>query len=464
MPRALQARVLIPASVVLAALSLVVARSPTFDVWAWLVWGREIAHLDLNTNLGPQFKPLPVAVTTLASPFGDAAVPIWMIIARAAGLLAIAAAARLAWRVAGPIAAAIAATSLISIHLFGVYLMPYGMSEPMLVACVFWAVDRHCDGRRSAALLLLVGASLLRVEAWPFLLAYAIVLARRRQARPILLLPLLLFVPIAWFLPEWWGSGDPFRTGSGRAVPGGPSTQTQPGLAVLASTFDGLLAWVWVGALLGIGWAIRVRDRLMLGLTGIGVVWLGIVAVMAEVGVSSGVSRYLIVTQAVACVLCAAGWVATVRLACKWLPSWPVATRLGAASLVALLAVPSALTFERWFHDGARDVRHQEGAFEATAEAVARAGGPSALKGCGRYAWTRDYREPQVAWLLHKHLSDIESFGVPGLPPEKYFGAMVQIVDRPGDPLLPLPFRFLKYREAGRAVSLGVPAVVLATC
>lgn len=463
MPRALEARVMIAASVLLATASLLVARSPTSDVWAWLVWGREVAHLDLATS-GPQFKPLPVAVTTLASPFGAAAVPIWMAVARMAGLLAIGATARLGWRAAGPVAAAIAAASLISIHLFAVYLMPYGMSEPMLVAFMFWAVDRHCDRRRSAALFLLVGAALLRVEAWPFLLAYAIVLARRRQGRPILLVPMLLLVPAAWFLPEWWGSGHPFRTGEGIAVPGGPSAQVHPGLAVLSSTVDDLLPWVWAGALLGIAWAVRARDRLLLGLAGIGVGWLGIVAVMAEARVSSGVSRYLIVTHAVACVLAASGWVRTVRLVRDRLPSRPLASRLAAPLLVALLAVPSLLTLERWLHDGARDVRHQQGAFEATAAAVARAGGPAVLNRCGSYVWTRSYRESQVAWLLHKHLSGVESLALPGLAKDRYFGAMVQIVDRPGDPLLPLPFLFLKYREAGRAVAHGVPTVVLTPC
>src|SRR5664280_3013413 len=94
MPRALDGRVLVLGSGLLAAASLLVSRSPAYDVWTWLVWGREIAHGDLVTSFGPQFKPLPVAVATLASPLGQAAVPIWLLVAHAAGLLGIGAAAR----------------------------------------------------------------------------------------------------------------------------------------------------------------------------------------------------------------------------------------------------------------------------------------------------------------------------------------------------------------------------------
>ncbi len=452
----------------LAIASLAVARSPTFDVWSWLVWGREIAHGDLVTTWGPQFKPLPVAVATLAAPLGSAAVPIWIVVARTAGLLAVGAAARLAWRAAGPVAAAIAAVSLVSVHLFAVYLMPFGMSEPMLVAFVLWAADRHLEGRGQTAFVLLVGASLLRVETWPFLLAYAILLYRRRSARPVVIAALLLLVPAAWFLPEWWGSGHPFRIGNGQAVPGDPTSKAHPGLAVLSSSFDDVLTWVWAGALLGLAWAIRTRNRFLLELAGIGTAWLIIVAVMAEAGVSSGVARYLIVSHSVACVLCGVGWVALARKAASLvgsrLPRRATAARLAAALAVAALAVPSALTLDGWLRTGAKDISHQQGAYEATARAIEQAGGGAVLNRCGTVIWTRTYREPQVAWLLDRHLADVTTFAVPGLPAAKYASPMVRVVDRPGDPLLPDPFRFEHYREVGSSTSHGVPAVVLTPC
>jgi hypothetical protein len=465
LPQILRGRVLLPVSVVLAALSLIATRSPTFDVWAWLVYGREIAHLDLNTHYGPAFKPLPVAVSTVSSVFGDLAVPIWMIIARAAGLLALAGIARVTWRAYGAVAAGIATVALVTVHLFAVYMVPYGMSEPMLAACVLWAVDRHCEGRRGQAYLLVFAAALLRIEVWPFLLLYAVFLFRRRQVQPTLLVAGLLLVPAAWFLPEWWGSGNPLRPGNGRSVPGDPSTQAHPGLAVITTVGEDLVAWVWGGALLGLAWAVWVRDRFLLALAALGAAWLALEAVMAESGLSSGVSRYLIVTHAVACVFAGVGWVALVRLVRQRFPASGAAQYVAVAA-VALLAIPSALTYENWLYRGAKDVRFQQRNYEAIAKAVDAAGGPDVINRCSPLVWTRDYRETQVGWLLHRHLIDVPvaSALVPGRPVSDYVSPMVQVVDRFGQPLLPAPIDFLHYRTLGEATVDGVPARVISPC
>src|SRR3954470_10874457 len=83
----------------LAALSLLGPSVPTYDPWAWIIWGREITHLDLNTVSGPSWKPLPILLTTPFALLGDAAAPgLWLLIARAGGLLAIAMAYRLGSR------------------------------------------------------------------------------------------------------------------------------------------------------------------------------------------------------------------------------------------------------------------------------------------------------------------------------------------------------------------------------
>src|SRR4051795_9476322 len=79
-----------------AALSLLGPAVPTYDPWAWIIWGREITHLDLNTVSGPSWKPLPILLTTPFALLGDAAAPaLWLLVARAGGLLAIAMAYRL---------------------------------------------------------------------------------------------------------------------------------------------------------------------------------------------------------------------------------------------------------------------------------------------------------------------------------------------------------------------------------
>ena len=98
----------------LAALSLLGPSNPTYDPWAWIIWGREVGNLDLNTVSGPSWKPLPVFFTTVFSFFGDDAAPnLWLVIARAGGFLAIAMAYRLGARLGGWPAGVIAALALL---------------------------------------------------------------------------------------------------------------------------------------------------------------------------------------------------------------------------------------------------------------------------------------------------------------------------------------------------------------
>jgi len=67
-------------ALVIAALSLLIPSTPSYDPWAWLVWGREIAHFDLQTTGGPTWKPLPVIFTTVFSLFGKAAPDLWLVV------------------------------------------------------------------------------------------------------------------------------------------------------------------------------------------------------------------------------------------------------------------------------------------------------------------------------------------------------------------------------------------------
>jgi hypothetical protein len=68
----------------LAVLSLLLPVAIGFDPWTWIVWGREVVRLDLDTTGGASWKPLPVVVTTVLASFGDAAPLLWAVIARTA--------------------------------------------------------------------------------------------------------------------------------------------------------------------------------------------------------------------------------------------------------------------------------------------------------------------------------------------------------------------------------------------
>ncbi|MBA3420508.1 MAG: hypothetical protein H0U12_01195, partial [Thermoleophilaceae bacterium] len=311
----------------IAAVSLLLpASTPAYDPWAWLVWGREIAALELDTRLGPSWKPLPVLFTTTFSVFGDAAPELWLVVARAGALLGLVAAFRLARRLGGPLAGALA---VVMLALSGGYLRgsALGYSEGLLVALVLLAVERHLLGRRGQALGLGFAAGLLRPETWPFLGLYALYVFVREPRLRSLAAGLMALLPVLWLGPELWGSGEPLRAASRAQDPTlfSPAFAERPALAVLAKA-DATVPWpAKVGAVMAAGLAAlgtgrrrpragargawlgtavgdRMRARATLALVAGGAAWYLLVALMTELGYA-GNSRYLAVPVAFACVV-----------------------------------------------------------------------------------------------------------------------------------------------------------------
>ena len=208
------------ACLLLAALSLLGPSEPSYDPWAWLVWGREIGHLTLDTTGGPSWKPLPVALTTLFSPLSalDDRIPpaLWVVVARAGALLALVLAFRLAGRLAGGprvrrgAAGAVAVLALVLTPDWIRYVI-HGNEAPLAVALGLLAVERHLDGRRHGALVSGALACLLRPELFGFLLLYCAFMFLRSPRSRWLVVAVLAVIAAAWLVPSWWGSGDPFR-------------------------------------------------------------------------------------------------------------------------------------------------------------------------------------------------------------------------------------------------------------
>ncbi|HEY1359533.1 MAG TPA: hypothetical protein VGF21_14620, partial [Thermoleophilaceae bacterium] len=180
----------------LAALSLLLPSQPSYDPWAWLVWGREIPFFELNTMAGPSWKPLPVAITVLISPLSklDEGLPpaLWLVVARTAALLALALAFRVAFRLAGPdrrtaTAAGLVAAGALVLAPNWLRYMAHGNEVPMAVALMLAAVDRHMDGARNHAVVLGFLACLLRPEIFPFLALYGLVLWQTEPALRMLI-------------------------------------------------------------------------------------------------------------------------------------------------------------------------------------------------------------------------------------------------------------------------------------
>ena len=140
----------------LAALSAAVLPTvPSYDPWSWIVWGREVfdPHLSFIVGGGPSWKPLPVLFTALYGLSAAGAPTLWVITARAGGLLGLVAGYRLGALVAArgsslrwaPVVAGVIAAIGIVLTQEWSYYMFRGTSEPMLVATALWAIDRHLD-------------------------------------------------------------------------------------------------------------------------------------------------------------------------------------------------------------------------------------------------------------------------------------------------------------------------------
>src|SRR5436305_1298502 len=64
-------RGIVAAALALSALSLLTPSTLTHDAWWWLIWGRDVLHLSLDTRAGSSWKPFPVLLSTLPELWGS---------------------------------------------------------------------------------------------------------------------------------------------------------------------------------------------------------------------------------------------------------------------------------------------------------------------------------------------------------------------------------------------------------
>lgn len=413
------------ACLALSALSLAFPSTPTYDPWAWIMWGREIVALDLVTTGGPSWKPLPVLFTTPFSLLGaDVAPYLWLWIARAGGLLALAMAFRLARRLVGPGAAGwvagVFATAFLATTYEYVRDAALGNSEALLAALGLWAVERHLDGRRDHALYLGFAAALLRPEVWPFLGVYGIWLWFGDPQLRLRMAILAALIPLLWFGPELWGSGDALRA-SNRANnpnPGSAAFAEHPGLEVV-ERFHQRTVWALEAAgLIGlltaaVAWQRRRSQGAILFVAGIGLGWLVLVGAMTEGGYA-GNQRYLIVTTAALCVLAGIG-VARVFQAVALLVE-----RIGGSARAGLAAAGAAFLLglvAGWpvVRDKADNIdatldelRYEASLFHTLDDAVAAAGGRDRLLACGA-VYSGPFQTQMIAYELGVHGLDVRA-------------------------------------------------------
>ena len=400
----------------LAALSLVLPWATTYDPWAWIVWGREIAHLDLSTVDGPSWKPLPVLFTTPFALAGPAAPALWVVVARAGGLLALAAAYAAGRRIAGPVAAVAAALALLlNLDFFRVVWL--GSSEGILVAALLTALERHVAGRPRAAFGLGVVCALLRPETWPFLALYGLWLVHRDRSAWRLVAWSGALVALLWLAPELWGSGRLWRSADRAQQPVATAATfaPDPALEVIHRAQAMVLGPVPAAALVacafalaGLGRRRREADRHVVTVALMAVGWIGLVAYMTAHGFS-GNSRYVMAPVALLCVIAGVG-VARIARVLQLLIGHarlaPTATAALATALLAAGLVPFTLHNARQLGRQTAVLEYQASMRTSLSSAIGRLGGANAVLRCGEPV-TEDYSVPMLAWYLGVHTSAI---------------------------------------------------------
>ena len=398
------------ACLLLAILSLLGPAQPTYDPWAWIIWGREIVSGELVTTFGPSWKPLPVLFTTPFSLFGEDVAPaLWLVVARTGGLLAIVLAYRLASRLSGRAGGLIAAAGLLLAEDF-VRHFARGNSEGLLVALCLGAVERHLDGRRGTAFALGFAAALLRPEVWPFFGLYGLWLALRVPRRRVPVLAAFAAVGVLWFVPEYFGSGDFLRAAERAREANADSAAhaARPFVEVFRRASSLLALPVWIGGAVGLVLALRAGGRrrsakTIVALAAVAAVLMIGVGLMTEAGFAGNL-RYVALPAALVCVLAGVGW--------SWLVQGiarrrGAGTAAGAAAVLALAALAPVAAAIGGLRDSMAWLASEAALYEDLDSAITLAGGPAALDRCGRVI-TGPYEVQVVAWKLHRHGADVD--------------------------------------------------------
>jgi hypothetical protein len=433
---------LVLGALALAALSLLRPWALAFDPNAWLVWGRDTLHLALDTSPGPSWKPLPVVFTTPFALIPGAAPALWMIVARAGGLLAVAGAWALAERLAGRWAGVAAAATMV-LSPWWLFNTALGNSEGLLAATVVWAIVAHLEGHRRSAVILGTAAALLRPEVWPFLGLYGLFLWLRAPATRPVLIGCGILVPLLWFGPDVIGAGGALgasKAARGTPSPGSAGLESVPALALLKDTVD-MVTWpalvaAALAAVLGPRAARDPSDGRIIRVLAAGVLgWVAIVAVMTQAGYA-GNPRYLVAAAAVACSLAGVGAVSLARGAAP----------LGAAILVAAVLAASLGTLDDQFDQLSLRPRAAR-SFDAV---IAAAGGREAILRCGPLRSGIGSRS-FVAWTLDVPMAGLGARpAAPGvvIRSRSFYGDALEPPLRPGHRILAQDFHW-------QVVSLG---------
>jgi len=421
------------ASLALAGASaLIWYPTPVYDAFGWAVWGRELSNGELDTTLGPSWKPLPVAVCALLSPLGESLPEAWVIVARAGFVAMVLAAAGLGMRlessgkrperIAAGLLGGLGALLLIGARTTLPWELSGGLGEPLTAALFLIALDRHGAGRRGSAALSLWLAGLIRPEAIVLLAVYAVLLLIRRERRPALMAGGLVgAAAVLWVVPDLIGSGDAL-TGADRARVRDEPLEVGEGGETLTDGLELPLAAFWIGAAWILWDTRRRRDRLPAQVAAAGLAWIAVVIAMTIAGYA-GLPRFLLPGAAAICALGAAGLAGLAasvvrRRGRRARPGSSGGGRLRLAVAAAVSAVAAVLLTAQavdrasGLPDGFELAEERAQDLADAEEAVGRAG-PGRLLACDTVLYTDALAHTALAWSLDAHMDKVIQVVIP---------------------------------------------------
>jgi hypothetical protein len=499
-------------ALVIGALSLLIPSTPSYDPWAWLVWGREVVHVNLQTTGGPSWKPLPMLFTTVFALFGKAQPDLWLVVARAGAIACVVMVFKVAWRltrdlvsgIAGTtdvsdgsqaagrlafvpalLAGLIAAASLVNSGGF-ISDNALGYSEGLATALALIAVDRYLDGKPRQAFVVGFFVALDRPELWFFWGPYGLYLFWRDPGARRLVVALFALIPVLWFLPELWGSGHLLR-GVNRAQhprsnsaafakcpvctvfrkEAWPSVMNRiklPGLIAMAVAAVGLWRtragwWRYRGQ---VDRAVRARAWVIgLGLFGL-VWWLGI-AFETQAGFS-GNKRYLVLGTAPIAIVSGVAW--------GWFTGWLSALlrRLGdrrrgptilsraglALSVATAVTIAVILAVPRWIGSSGSLISVPRTHHALVYQAHLRSDLTAAVAKAGGAdallrcgaVMTEGFQVPMAAWTLGVHTLRVEA-NPSTLAGPPWPAVILQARAQSNSTLLPLPQQIIAWEHDG---------------
>jgi hypothetical protein len=394
-----------------AAWVVLTGQRPAYDAYGWLDWGRQAAHLKLDTSAAPSWKPLTFLFTfPYALVLGRAALFVWMVTAAVGTFSAPVLAGRIAYRLSGAASgrrwAALGGAVLAGLGILGIegwwHEVLISTSDPMVVALCLGAVDCALSRRAGWAWLLLVLATLGRPEALPAMVVYGVWAWRAVPSLRVRLVAGAAAIPLLWF-------GIPALTSESWFVAGkvlGDSTKPLVGnkLVDVLDEFVHLYELpMQIAALVAVGVAVALRLRTWLLVVAAAVSWLVVEIALAYHG--WGVSpRYMFAPAAlmVALVGAGAGRLLSLRRG-PLIVSW-----LSLAAVIALVAtmVPHARIRARLAHNGivlghrwARGQRRLD-------DVIRREGGAKRILACGQPVTVVPWQSI-LAWDLDENVIDV---------------------------------------------------------